>query len=373
MHLCFVLLVIYMSSQGNHVMLLSWKSHSLLLSNGHNIRPMLQCAWKHSLLYNACFQAREHTRAAANAGAEAAAAISHKAMQQVTPLYFSVAFYPALLLSLPAQHVVEHDLVSSSRVCLLHCVSVLQKAVRITTAASWVSNKPSWCAEPQAKSWCPSRAQATGPWQKATNLSTKGGSHDACLIVNAVCGQLAQTLGCAAGSLHQTLWLCVPMLLQEKRKRDVGQAKSAKNYVEEEKRLARNFGMYSGFDTWTRILPKDLTAAHTSSCYAGGLPNHCSTWTQQARSQTVYLWLNLHDLFHESSHICIIGSSASWSSVLGVRNVLCKSTCGLAAGLLYQWLNPCKACTSSIYACLQQPMLQMVEQSDSIVLSKFSM
>ena len=37
--------------------------------------------------------------------------------------------------------------------------------------------------------------------------------------------------------------------LQEKRKRDMGQAKSAKNYVEEEKRLARNFGMYSGFDT----------------------------------------------------------------------------------------------------------------------------
>lgn len=36
---------------------------------------------------------------------------------------------------------------------------------------------------------------------------------------------------------------------KEKRKRDVGQAKSAKNYVEEEKRLARNFGMYSGFDT----------------------------------------------------------------------------------------------------------------------------
>ena len=38
-------------------------------------------------------------------------------------------------------------------------------------------------------------------------------------------------------------------LLQEKRKRDTGQAKSAKNYVEEEKRIARGFGMYSGFDT----------------------------------------------------------------------------------------------------------------------------
>eukprot|EP00884_Botryococcus_braunii_P003548 jgi/Botrbrau1/13194/Bobra.0351s0007.1 len=35
---------------------------------------------------------------------------------------------------------------------------------------------------------------------------------------------------------------------KEKRKREVGQAKSAKNYVEEEKRIARNFGVYSGFD-----------------------------------------------------------------------------------------------------------------------------
>lgn len=36
--------------------------------------------------------------------------------------------------------------------------------------------------------------------------------------------------------------------VQEKRKREAGQAKSSKNYVEEEKRIARNFGMYSGFD-----------------------------------------------------------------------------------------------------------------------------
>jgi len=72
---------------------------------------------------------------------------------------------------------------------------------------------------------------------------------DACLIVNVVCGHLAQILECAVGSLHQALLLCVPIVLQEKRKRDAGQAKSAKNYVEEEKRLARNFGMYSGFDT----------------------------------------------------------------------------------------------------------------------------
>ncbi|KAK9804156.1 hypothetical protein WJX73_006172 [Symbiochloris irregularis] len=36
---------------------------------------------------------------------------------------------------------------------------------------------------------------------------------------------------------------------REKRKRDMGQAKKAKNYVEEEKRQARNLGVYSGFDT----------------------------------------------------------------------------------------------------------------------------
>ncbi len=83
-------------------MLLFFKSHSLLLSDVHKIHPMLQCAWKKSLLYVACFQAREHTRAAANAGAEAAAAISHKAMQQVTPLYLSVAICPALVPPLPA-------------------------------------------------------------------------------------------------------------------------------------------------------------------------------------------------------------------------------------------------------------------------------
>lgn len=52
----------------------------------------------------------------------------------------------------------------------------------------------------------------------------------------------AQTTGGPKHCLFQ-------MLVQEKRKRDAGQAKSAKNYVEEEKRLARNFGMYSGFDT----------------------------------------------------------------------------------------------------------------------------
>jgi len=35
---------------------------------------------------------------------------------------------------------------------------------------------------------------------------------------------------------------------KEKRKRDAGQASRGKNYVEEEKRQARNFGVFSGFD-----------------------------------------------------------------------------------------------------------------------------
>lgn len=36
---------------------------------------------------------------------------------------------------------------------------------------------------------------------------------------------------------------------KEKRKRDMGQASRGKNYVEEEKRLLRDSGVYSGFDT----------------------------------------------------------------------------------------------------------------------------
>lgn len=36
---------------------------------------------------------------------------------------------------------------------------------------------------------------------------------------------------------------------KEKRKRELGQASRGKNYVEEEKRLLRDSGVYSGFDT----------------------------------------------------------------------------------------------------------------------------
>lgn len=36
---------------------------------------------------------------------------------------------------------------------------------------------------------------------------------------------------------------------KEKRKRDLGQASRGKSYVEEEKRLLRDSGVYSGFDT----------------------------------------------------------------------------------------------------------------------------
>jgi hypothetical protein len=45
---------------------------------------------------------------------------------------------------------------------------------------------------------------------------------------------------------HVVYWpACV---LQEKRKRDEGKASRGKNYVEEEKRRAREFGIVSGFD-----------------------------------------------------------------------------------------------------------------------------
>ena len=37
---------------------------------------------------------------------------------------------------------------------------------------------------------------------------------------------------------------------KEKRKRELGQASRGKNYVEEEKRLLRESGIYSGFDAW---------------------------------------------------------------------------------------------------------------------------
>ncbi|KAK9822371.1 hypothetical protein WJX81_003134 [Elliptochloris bilobata] len=36
---------------------------------------------------------------------------------------------------------------------------------------------------------------------------------------------------------------------KEKRKRDLGMQGGGRNYIEEEKRVARNFGFYSGFDT----------------------------------------------------------------------------------------------------------------------------
>ncbi len=42
---------------------------------------------------------------------------------------------------------------------------------------------------------------------------------------------------------------CPAPRLQEKRKRDLGMQGGGRNYIEEEKRVARNFGFYSGFDT----------------------------------------------------------------------------------------------------------------------------
>lgn len=43
--------------------------------------------------------------------------------------------------------------------------------------------------------------------------------------------------------------MTLPFPRQEKRKRDRGQQASSKNYIEEEKRRAREYGIVSGFDT----------------------------------------------------------------------------------------------------------------------------
>jgi hypothetical protein len=45
---------------------------------------------------------------------------------------------------------------------------------------------------------------------------------------------------------HAVLFACCD--LQEKRKRDAGMQSRGKSTVEEEKRIARQFGVYSGFD-----------------------------------------------------------------------------------------------------------------------------
>ena len=56
----------------------------------------------------------------------------------------------------------------------------------------------------------------------------------------------SQLIRCNMPEGHCSGSCCI--LLQEKRKRELGQAKKDKNYVEEEKRLARGFGIHSGFD-----------------------------------------------------------------------------------------------------------------------------
>lgn len=51
-----------------------------------------------------------------------------------------------------------------------------------------------------------------------------------------------------AESCGMCLLLCMLDMLQEKRKRDAGQQSRGKSTVEEEKRIARQYGVYSGFD-----------------------------------------------------------------------------------------------------------------------------
>lgn len=72
--------------------------------------------------------------------------------------------------------------------------------------------------------------------QKRPHMSTA--MHSAQLKRAAIIASLA--------SADLALWPCT--MEQEKRKRDQGQASRGKNYVEEEKRIGRSLGVYSGFD-----------------------------------------------------------------------------------------------------------------------------
>lgn len=58
--------------------------------------------------------------------------------------------------------------------------------------------------------------------------------------------QLKRAAIASLASADLALWSC--NMEQEKRKRDQGQASRGKNYVEEEKRIGRSLGVYSGFD-----------------------------------------------------------------------------------------------------------------------------
>lgn len=56
--------------------------------------------------------------------------------------------------------------------------------------------------------------------------------------------------------------------LQEKRKRDTGKANSAKDHVQEEKRIARNYGVcvklagcFMGYPSWVRLAGVPLLSA----------------------------------------------------------------------------------------------------------------
>lgn len=70
--------------------------------------------------------------------------------------------------------------------------------------------------------------------QKRSHISTASQlKRAACIIASLASADLA-------------LWSC--NMEQEKRKRDQGQASRGKNYVEEEKRIGRSLGVYSGFD-----------------------------------------------------------------------------------------------------------------------------
>ncbi len=77
-----------------------------------------------------------------------------------------------------------------------------------------------------------------------------------CLCAGAAAERSAESRVLQPKSAGIYMWACAERgdrrsshPVQEKRKRDEGKQSRGKSYVEEEKRLQRQFGVYSGFDT----------------------------------------------------------------------------------------------------------------------------
>ncbi|GBF94691.1 hypothetical protein Rsub_07427 [Raphidocelis subcapitata] len=129
------------------------------------------------------------------------------------------------------------------------------EAQGFTTGPSVLYMKPP-AEEPQSWNWGDGRAQKAAEPEEETQeerertreAATTGAEQGALLAMRAAAHSAklrdeAKEERARLAAEKQLTWN-----QKEKRKRATGQATKGKNYVEEEKRLARNFGMYSGFD-----------------------------------------------------------------------------------------------------------------------------